>query len=451
MADGDGCRARQGGAHYWQAAPRAYRNGFLAVRCRGHPLCQSRCRTPAELLGGPALSRLYPRRGHRHKAGMAFAEPLPETAGPLADPETGGTLTIDLDAVEENWRALARKLLTVECAAVVKANAYGLGLEPVTAKLANAGCKTFFVADIAEARRARTRAREATIYVLNGFSSEAGMAFAELNVQPVINSTAELAEWDAFVTAQNWRGGAAIHVDTGMNRLGMPLDEAAALAPRVQSENHGIALLMSHLACSEMADHPLNASQIRLFRELRMLYQGVPASLANSSGIFLGESAHFDLGRPGAALYGLNPTPSKANPMRAVVELTGRILMVRKVAQGETVGYGAAWTARRASRIAVVAVGYADGLLRAGSGVDRTPGGTAVVAAKRCPIVGNISMDMVCVDVTDIADRPVHRGDSAILIGENIPVDEVAASAGTIGYEILVRLGPRCHLVYRGG
>ena len=152
------------------------------------------------------------------------------------------------------------------------------------------------------------------------------MAFAELNAQPVINSTTELAEWDAFVAAQNWRGGAAIHVDTGMNRLGISPDEAAALAPRVQSENHGITLLMSHLACAEIADHPLNASQIRLFRELRMLYHGIPASLANSSGIFLGEPAHFDLARPGAALYGVNPTPGQANPMRDVVELTGRIL-----------------------------------------------------------------------------------------------------------------------------
>jgi alanine racemase len=382
---------------------------------------------------------------------MAFAESPPETAGPLADPETGGTLTIDLDAVEANWRALAHKLLTVECAAVVKANAYGLGLEPVTAKLAKAGCKTFFVADIAEARRARTRAGEATIYVLNGFSSQAGTAFAELNVQPVINSTAELAEWDAFVTAQNWRGGAAIHVDTGMNRLGISAEEAAALALRLQQQNHGITLLMSHLACAEISDHRLTATQIRLFRELRMLYHGVPASLANSSGIFIGDTAHFDLARPGAALYGINPTPGHANPMRNVVELTGRILQVRKVQQGETVGYGAAWTAKRASRIAVVALGYADGLLRAGSSLDSRGGGTAIVAEKSCPVVGYVSMDLACVDITDVADGAVRRGDMATFIGENLPIDMVGVSAGTIGYEILVRLGPRCHLVYRGG
>ena len=381
---------------------------------------------------------------------MAVAEPLPEPASALADPETGGTLTVDLDAVEANWRALARQLVTVECAAVVKANAYGLGLEAVTAKLAKAGCKTFFVADLAEARRVRPRAREAAIYVLNGYSPEAGRAFAELNAQPVINSTAELAEWDAYVAAHNWQGGAALHVDTGMNRLGISAEEAAALALRVQHENHGITLLMSHLACAETADHPLNADQIRLFRELRMLYHGVPASLANSSGIFLGDSAHFDMARPGAALYGINPTPGRANPMRGVVELTGRILQVRKVQQGETVGYGAAWTARRASSIAVVALGYADGLLRAGSATDRKGGGAAVIAGTRCPIAGNISMDLACVDITDLADGTVHRGDVATFIGESIPVDEVAASAGTIGYEILTRLGPRCHFVYHG-
>lgn len=381
---------------------------------------------------------------------MAVAEPLPNEAS-ASDPETGGTLTIDLDAIEANWRALAREVLPVECAAVIKANAYGLGLEPVTTKLAKAGCKTFFVADLAEARRARARAREAVIYVLSGFSPEAGRAFPELDVRPVINSATELAEWDAFVAAHNWRGGAALHVDTGMNRLGITADEAAALALRVQNENHGITLLMSHLACAEIPDHPLNASQIRLFRELRILYHGVPASLVNSSGIFLGETVHWDLARPGAALYGINPTPARANPMRNVVELTGRILQVRNVAQGETVGYGATWTARRGSRIAVASLGYADGLMRAASGGDRKDGGAAIVAGSSCPIVGLISMDLACIDITDLTEGLVRRGDMAKFIGQEIPVDAFAASAGTNGYEILTRLGPRCHLVYRGG
>jgi alanine racemase len=382
---------------------------------------------------------------------MALAEPSLEIPGSRSGAETGATLAVDLDAIADNWQALTRRLFAVECGAVVKANAYGLGLEPVTARLAKAGCNTFFVADVAEARHARRSATEAAIYVLNGFSPEAAEVYAELDLRPVLNSTVELAEWDAFVAAQGWRGGAAIHVNTGMNRLGMPAEEAAALAIRLQQENHGITLLMSHLACAEVQDHPLNASQIRLFRELRMLYHGVPASLVNSSGIFIGDNAHFDLARPGAALYGINPTPGRPNPMRNVLTLSGRILQVRKVPQGESVGYGAAWNAKRASRVAVAAFGYADGLSRAGSGLDRKSGGSALVAKKRCPIIGYISMDLACIDVTDLPDNVVRRGDSAIFIGERLPVDEVAAAAGTIGYEVLVRLGSRSRLVYRSG
>ena len=381
---------------------------------------------------------------------MARAKRISPAAPAPTAPETGGTLTVDLGAIEANWRALAHRLLTVECAAVVKANAYGLGLEPVTATLARAGCKTFFVADIAEARRVRSRAPDAAIYVFDGFTPDWGDAFVEVEARPVINSTTELAEWDAFVAARSWRGGAALHVDTGMNRLGIAVDEAAALAPRTQNENHGIALLLSHLACAENPKHPLNAAQINVFRELHMLFAGIPASLANSSGIFLGGPAHFDLARPGGALYGVNPTPGQPNPQKSVVELTGRILQIRVVERDQTVGYGATWTAKRSSRIAVVALGYADGLLRSGSGTDERPGASAIVADRRCAIVGRISMDQICIDITGLPDGAVRRGDSATLIGAELPVDEVAAAAGTIGYEILTRLGPRCHLVYRG-
>ena len=372
----------------------------------------------------------------------------PAGSGP-ADTETGGTLTIDLAAIVANWQALTRQLLTVECAAVVKANAYGLGLKPVVTALADAGCKTFFVADIAEARIVRARAKEATIYVLHGFTLQCADLFIELAAKPVINSMTELAEWDTLVGGRGWQGGAALHVDTGMNRLGVSPEEAAALAPRVQTQNHGITLLLSHLACADVPDHPLNAKQLGLFRELRKLYSGIAASLANSSGIFLGDSTYFDLARPGAALYGINPTPGRPNPMKSVVELSGRIVQIRYVARDQTVGYGATWTARRNSRIAVVALGYANGLLRAGSASDEHPGGAAIVAGKRCPIVGRISMDLLMLDITELADGAVRRGDFATLIGGELSIDEVAAAAGTIGYEILTRLGMRCHLDYR--
>jgi alanine racemase len=381
---------------------------------------------------------------------MARAQRLSESVAPTpAAPETGGTLTVDLAAIEANWRVLSHELLTVECAAVVKADAYGLGLVQVTTRLAKAGCKTFFVADLAEARTVRSHAPEAVIYVLDGFTPDWGDGFIEINARPVINSTTELAEWDAFAGARAWRGGAAIHVDTGMRRLGITPDEAAALAPRTQTENHGIALLLSHLACAEIPDHPLNASQIAMFRELHMLYSGIPASLVNSSGIYLGRAAHFDLGRPGAALYGVNPTPGRPNPMQSVVELTGRILQIRKILRDETVGYGATWTAKRDSRIAIAALGYADGVMRGGSGTDQRQGGAAIVAGRRCPIAGRISMDLVCIDVTDLPDGAVHRGDAATLIGSDLTIDDVAAAAGTIGYEFLTRLSARSHLVYR--
>jgi alanine racemase len=384
---------------------------------------------------------------------MAVPEPKSkvEVAAAPAEPETGGVLTIDLVAIEINWRALARQVVTVECAAVVKADAYGCGLEPVTARLAKAGCKTFFVADLAEARRVRAVARESVIYVLDGVTPAGAPVFAELHARPVINSITELAEWDAFVAASNWRGGAALHVDTGMNRLGITVDEAAALAPRVQTDNHGITLLMSHLACAEDANHALNEKQIKLFRDIRMMYRGIPASLANSSGIFLGNSAHCDVVRPGAALYGVNPVPGRPNPMRSVVELTGRILQIRNLARGDRVGYGVTWTARRATRMAVVALGYADGILRSSSTSDRHRGGKALIAGKPCPFVGRVSMDSVCIDITDLPEGAARRGDTVTLLGEKIGVDEVAAAAGTIGYEILTGLGRRCQRIYLGG
>ena len=376
------------------------------------------------------------------------AEDQDFTAGPPAA-EAGGTLTVDLGALEANWRALARRATPAECAAVVKANGYGCGLEQVAHRLAQGGCKTFFVADLAEAARARSAAPEAAIYVLNGLMPGTAPSFAKVRARPVIGSLVELAEWDAFVASSGWQGGAALHVDTGMNRLGISPNEAAALAPRIRAENHGITLLMSHLACAEMAEHPLNDRQIKLFREIRMLYRGIPSSLANSSGVFLGSAAYCDMVRPGAALYGVNPTPGRANPMRPVVELQARIVQVRSVARGDTVGYDAVWTARHASRIAVVAVGYADGFMRSAGSSDEAPGADAIVAGKRCPLAGRISMDLMASDITQLPDNAARRGDLVTLIGEEISVDDVANVSGTIGYEVLTSLSSRYHRHYR--
>jgi alanine racemase len=369
-------------------------------------------------------------------------------SGP-AKTDAGGILTISLSAIAANWELLGRQAMPSECAAVIKADGYGCGIESVARTLARAGCRTFFVADISEARRARAVAPKAALYVLNGLLPGTAATFADIGAQPVIGSLVELAEWDAFCSGNQWHGGAALHVDTGMNRLGISVDEAAALAPRIRTENHGITLLISHLACAEQPDHPLNKRQIDLFREVRLLYRGIPGSLANSSGIFLGNGAHCDLVRPGAALFGVNPTPGLRNPMHPVIELRARVVQVRNVSKGETIGYNATWTAKHAARIAVVAVGYADGYPRAASASDAAPGSDAIVADTRCPLAGRVSMDLLAVDVTGLAENAVRRGDFITLIGGTIGVDELAAAAGTIGYEVLVNLGSRYHRIYR--
>lgn len=363
-----------------------------------------------------------------------------------------GTLTVDLDAIVANWRKLEKTAVPAECAGVVKADAYGCGARPVVRALSAAGCRTFFVATLDEARVARAAASSADIYVLDGFFQDCGDAFATINCRPVIGDLNELAEWDVFCRRTGWAGGAAIHIDTGMNRLGLTLDEAQGILSRINAGDHGITLVMSHLACAESLHHPLNASQVAAFREIARQFSGVPASLANSSGIFLGARYQFDLVRPGAALYGVNPTPEAANPMQPVVELKARIVQTRSIDKGESVGYGATWTARRPTRLAVLSAGYADGYFRAGGSNDGTRGAEVVVAGTRCPVAGRISMDLLAVDITDLpAHAGVRRGHLATLIGESITVDELAHHFGTIGYEVLTSLGDRYHRIYKGG
>jgi alanine racemase len=367
-----------------------------------------------------------------------------------ADAEAGGVLTIDLGAIVANWRALAGRAAPAACAAVVKADAYGCGMEPVARALAAAGCETFFVAHLAEARRLRAVASRAHIYVLNGLMPGTAAAYPSANLHPILGSRAEFAEWRAFAAATGWHGGAAIHVDTGMNRLGMSFEDAEWISRQPPAERDDIVLVMSHFACADTPEHPLNARQMAAFRAVRGLFPGVPASLANSSGIFLGPDALHDLVRPGVALYGGNPTPLHVNPMRPVVEVAGRIMQVRDVAAGETVGYRATWTARRASRVAIVSIGYADGFMRAASGRDDKPGAEAIIAGRRCPLAGLVSMDLLAIDVTDVPPDMARRGEHAILLGEDISIDHLASHAGTISYEILTSFGQRYRRVYRG-
>jgi alanine racemase len=375
-------------------------------------------------------------------------EPATTTGGPALQ-ESSGILTIDLGAIVANYTMLHARVTPGECAAVVKGDAYGCGIDQVTTALTRAGCQTFFVAHLSEARRVRAIAREAVIYVLNGFSSAAGQGFVDTYARPVINSLIELAEWDHFVAATGFAGSAALHVDTGMNRLGLTIEEAAAIAAHIRSESHHIALLMSHLACADRPDHPLNDQQIRQFREIRSLFRGNSSSLANSSGIFLDASTYCDVVRPGIALYGGNPTPGKPNPMKPVIELKAHILQVRNLAKGAAVGYGATWTAKRDSRIA----GDRRGLRRwrlAGRGDHRRRQAREVLVAGKALPHGRTHLDG-----PDGAGRhrlpvsAVRRDQMVTLIGEGLSLDEVAAEAGTISYEVLTSLGHRFHRVWK--
>jgi alanine racemase len=395
-----------------------------------------------QTVDGPAKA------GHDAAMPARKQRPAPAATAPTADLERGGILTIDLGAIVANWRELARRAAPAQCAAVVKADGYGCGIEPVTAALAKAGCTTFFVATLGEARQARAVAPRAAIYVLAMLPGTLA-AFAHGDFRPVIGSVAELAEWEKF-RAQGWHGTAALHIDTGMNRLGLSAEDLDELDPHTLGRRAGLDLLMSHFACSEEPSHLLNAKQMADFRELRDLFPGVPGSLANSSGIFLGPDAHHDLVRPGVALYGGNPTPGHLNLMRAVLRLDARVVQVREVEPGDTVGYGAIWTARRPTRLAIVAVGYADGLPRAASASDGKPGAEAVVAGRPCSIAGRVSMDLIAVDVTDLPQGKPRRGDTVALLDDTIGVDDLASHAGTISYEVLTNLGRRYHRVYKG-
>ena len=362
-----------------------------------------------------------------------------------------GVLTVDLDAIVANWRKLEKTAVPAECAGVIKADAYGCGVEPVARALASAGCKTFFVATIEEARAARVAVPSAAIYALGGFFQNTGEAYAKTDCRPVIGDLNELAEWDVFCRRSGWRGSAAIQIDTGMHRLGLTVTEAQGLIPRINAGDHGITLVMSHLASAEQLNNPVNARQLTAFREIASLFTSVPASLANSSGIYLGAQFQFDLVRPGAALYGVNPTPEADNPMQPVVELKARIVQIRNIERGETVGYGGTWTARRPTRLAIVSAGYADGYFRAASANDGTRGAEVIVAGKRCPVAGRISMDLMAIDITDLPPNAARRGHMVTLIGEGITVDELAHHFGTIGYEVLTSLGRRYARAYKGG
>jgi alanine racemase len=364
--------------------------------------------------------------------------------------QAAGFLTIDLGALADNWRALARRASPACCAAVIKANAYGIGIEAAAPALAAAGCETFFVAHPREGARARSALGAGPrIYVLNGLQAGADPRadYLDLGLTPVIGSLDELARWSALAHAGGAPIPAAIHIDTGMNRLGLSFFAGANELRAAMTDHHAgrlaIDLVMSHFVAAEEPDNALNALQIERFTDARALIGDGLASLCNSSGVFLPQKPFLDLVRPGYALYGGNPTPGKPNPMKPVVTLHALIQQLRVVEAGESVGYNARWTARRRSRLAVMLLGYADGLPRTASGDERWRGAEVVIAGRRCPLLGTVSMDLTVADITDLPEGAVQAGMSAEFLGATIAVDELAERSGVSGYTILTGLGAR--------
>jgi alanine racemase len=358
---------------------------------------------------------------------------------------SGMLLTVDLAAIAANWRQMSERMGDGQAAGVVKANAYGLGSETVGRVLAAAGCQTFFVATPEEGVTLRRALPQAEIYVLSGpiGDSAAGLEpFISHALRPVLNSGGQVALWQGHAPAE---AEYAVQVETGMNRVGLPENEARALAGRLSP-----TILMSHLACADTPNEGQNAEQARRFAALRALYPQARGSLANSSGVFLGKDWQFDLARPGIALYGGNPTPYQANPMQPVVTLQLKIVQVRRVDTPQAVGYGATHRTEGETVLATVAAGYADGLLRSLSG-----SGWGLLGGSRVPVAGRVSMDLITFDVTAAPAEAVREGAVITLIGNDgdqiHTVDDLADEAGTISYELLTSLSRRAARRYVGG
>ena len=378
---------------------------------------------PSEPISGPAL----------------WSDPAARRAGTL--------LRVALGALQENYRRLRDRLGGgARCAAVVKADAYGLGAAQVGPALAAAGAEDFFVAQLDEGIALRAALPDQAIYVLNGLMPGCEADYLAHDLRPVLNSLAEVAAWSSRAAAEGRALPAALHIDSGMNRLGLPAGELDLLAAEPE-RLEGIAplLVMSHLACAELRDDPMNEAQRHGFEAARARLPAAPASLANSSGVFLGPAYHYDLARPGVALYGVNPTPGAPNPMRQVVSLQAKILQVREIDAPQSVGYGAAHRVAGPTRLATLGVGYADGYLRSLSNR-----GSALIGDTRVAVVGRVSMDLITLDVTAAPRDLAQPGAVVDLLEPEDGLDRLAEQAGTIGYEILTALGRRYHRVYLG-
>jgi alanine racemase len=374
-------------------------------------------------------------------------------------------LTIDLSAFQENWRLLNARNAPGVAGAVIKADAYGIGIEVAAPALYKAGCRTFFVAHVSEAVRARTVLPDGEIFVLNGLAAGDIEIYGALHLSPVLGTLDELTAWEGFRAANPSAEPAALHVDTGMNRLGIRPEMLRELVASGHLPRADVSLVMSHFVSSEVENDPVTARQIAEFGALAELIQDAEKqnpgsvksnhktriSLCNSSGHFTVAAGRYDLSRPGYALYGGNPTPGRKNPMRQVIRLEAPVIQILPVPAGETVGYSSNFIATRDSLIATISCGYADGYPRNGGAKPDRAGGYAIIAGHECPFAGNVSMDLITVDITHLPTGSVKVGDLATLIGDGLDIDRVGQSAKTIGYEILTNLGRRYERVVSGG
>lgn len=347
-----------------------------------------------------------------------------------------GILTVDLSAVAANYRFFVEAVgPSCAVAGIVKANAYGLGMDRIAPVLEREGCRQFFVATLDEAIALRQITTQ-PIAVLGGFWHGGEDSYLADSLMPVLNSMDDLFRWRGFCQKLGRPLPAILHFDTGMNRLGLGPDETRALiADMGVLDGLNIRLIMSHFACADEANHSLTGLQARSFETIAAHFPSAMKSLANSSGILRDMSFHYDMVRPGMAVYGLNPLPEQPNPMQRTISLSTRLLQVRHVDKGQTIGYGASCRFEKPMRTGTVALGYADGFLRSGSN-----SATLYYNGRPCPVVGRVSMDLVTIDLTGL---DAQAGDPIEILGPHQDADTLAASLGTIGYEVLTGLGHR--------
>ena len=345
-----------------------------------------------------------------------------------------GVLTVDLDALAGNYRALRKAAAQSTCGAVVKANAYGLGVGPVAGRLWEEGCRHFFVSTAREGAELRALLPEARIYVFEGVLEGGAGRVIDSELIPVLNTVGQIRHWRSVGAGR----AAAIHLDTGMSRLGLTEAEVREVSRTGLLDGLELRYALTHLACADVPSHPLNSRQAHSFADLLTLLPRVETSIGGSAGILLGPEYQGDLVRPGIALYGGNPFANSTSPMEPVVTLEGVVLQTRTVTRQRTVGYGATHTVRSGARLATVGVGFADGY-------PRTLGnrGVAFAAGTEVPVVGRVSMDLITLDVSGLGPEAAQPGDTVELLGRNVLLDDLARAAGTIGYEVLTGLGPR--------